>query len=106
MSKPLSFLEPEWRALVEELVCQFAYWNDTVGGYTTGGLSTLEVAFTALGWEDDPHPYPPHRCQHETPTGERDCLKQATCGTPTAHDGYRRCCGKHFAEYQLGEQTA
>ncbi len=73
---------------LEGMVHQFAHWHGGVGGYTTGGLSALEDAFEALGWED-PHPYPKGRCD------EPDCMEQATCGWPTS-GGYRRTCGKHW----------
>ena len=55
-----------------------------------GGLSTLEWAFRILGW-NDPHPVP--ECECEVP----GCHEHATCGTQTK-DGYKRVCGKHFAE--------
>jgi hypothetical protein len=80
---------------LESMVCQFAYWSEGVGGYTTGGLSALEEAFEVLGWED-PHPAPDARCD------EPGCMKQPTCGTPKyqgvgAADGgeYRWTCLDH-----------
>ena len=72
------------------MVQQFAYWSDTAGGYTTGGLSALEDAFSILGWSD-PMPIPGARCQIV------GCNRQATCGTPTP-EGYRRLCGEHYTE--------
>ena len=72
------------------MVQQFAYWSDTAGGYTTGGLSALEDAFSVLGWTD-PMPDMEVRCQRP------GCMRQATCGTPTP-EGYKRLCGEHYAE--------
>lgn len=83
------------RDALEGMVLQFAYWSNSAGGYWTGGLSTLEDAFDALGW-DEPHPYPEDRCD------EKDCMKQATCGWPTRpggtglNGGYRRTCSDHW----------
>jgi hypothetical protein len=34
---------------LDGMVRQFAYWSDTRGGYTTGGLSALEDAFDDWG---------------------------------------------------------
>ena len=85
----------ELQDALESMVCQFAYWSEGVGGYTTGGLSALEEAFEVLGWED-PHPAPEARCD------EPGCMKQRTCGTPkiqgmgTAEGGeYRWTCHDH-----------
>jgi hypothetical protein len=77
----------ELKAALEEMVRKFAYWSNRAGGYTTGGLSALESAFDALGW-DDPHPAPEARCD------EPGCMEQASVGTPTP-TGYRRTCHKH-----------
>ena len=65
---------------------------------STGGLSTLERAFDILGW-NDPHPVP--ECECEVP----GCHEYANCGTPTK-DGYKRVCGKHFAELTHKEAEA
>ena len=65
---------------------------------STGGLSTLERAFDILGW-NDPHPVP--ECECEVP----GCHEHANCGTPTK-DGYKRVCGKHFAELTRKEAEA
>ena len=77
---------------LEDMFRQFAYWNDRVGGYTTGGLSALEGAFEALGW-DDPHPEPTACCD------EPGCLKQIDCGTPEIRGlvggRYRSTCWGH-----------
>lgn len=86
-------LEPdEIKGFAEDVAYQFGYYfpiKDMLY-ISTGGLSTLERAFDILGW-NDPHPVP--ECECEFP----GCHKHATCGTPTK-DGYKRVCGKHFAE--------
>lgn len=77
----------EAREALEGMVRQFAYWSDSAGGLTTGGLSDLEQAFTVLGW-DDPHPVPEMRCD------EPGCLHKYSSGTPTP-TGYRWTCHEH-----------
>ena len=93
-------LEPEEiKGFAEDIAYQFGYYfpiKDMLY-ISTGGLSTLEWAFRILGW-NDPHPVP--ECECEFP----GCHKHATCGTPTK-DGYKRVCGKHFAELAR-EETA
>lgn len=79
--------EDTMREALVGMVEQFGYWSDTVGGYWTGGLSALEFAFDALGW-DDPHPYPSVRCD------EPGCMGQRSMGTPTMA-GYRHTCSEH-----------
>lgn len=80
---------PEVVDALEGMVTQFAYWRDDVGGYTTGGLSALEYAFTILGW-DDPHPAPEVQC------GMGGCKKLATMGTRAPMpERYRRSCWDH-----------
>jgi hypothetical protein len=79
----------ELREALEDMVCQFAYWSDGVGGYTTGGLSALEDAFEVLGWSN-PHPAPEACCD------ELGCKRRADCGWPSP-TGYRRTCGEHYA---------
>lgn len=76
-------------AALENMVRQFAVWSDLAGGYVTGGLSALEEAFDALGWED-PHPAPEARCQAPR------CTRQATCGTPVEGGKYLRLCGEDY----------
>ena len=86
-------LEPEEiKGFAEDVAYQFGYYFPIkdILYISTGGLSTLERAFRILGW-NDPHPVP--ECECEFP----GCHKHATCGTPTK-DGYKRVCGKHFAE--------
>lgn len=89
------------RDALESMVCQFAYHGTKDGAptYITGGLSALEHAFEVLGW-DDPHPCPEHKCQRE------GCAEMATCGRPTAGDGYGRVCGDHYIEAERAEEAA
>ncbi len=78
-------------AFVEDAARQWGYWSDSVGGVSTGGLSTLEDAFYILGW-DDPHPLPDHCCD------EPGCTREGTNGWPTAmgiKGGYRWTCFEH-----------
>ena len=91
-------LEPEEiKGFAEDVAYQFGYYFPIkdILYISTGGLSTLEWAFRILGW-NDPHPVP--ECECEFP----GCHKHATCGTPTK-DGYKRVCGKHFAELYRDE---
>ena len=94
-------LEPEEiKEFAEDVAYQFGYYfpiKDMLY-ISTGGLSTLERAFDILGW-NDPHPVP--ECECEVP----GCHEHATCGTPTK-DGYKRVCGKHFAELTREEAEA
>ena len=86
-------LEPEGiKEFAEDVAYQFGYYfpiKDMLY-ISTGGLSTLERAFDILGW-NEPHHVP--ECECEVP----GCHERANCGTPTK-DGYKRVCGKHFAE--------
>ena len=86
-------LEPEEiKEFAEDVAYQFGYYFPIkdILYISTGGLSTLEWAFRILGW-NDPHPVP--ECECEFP----GCHEYANCGTQTK-DGYKRVCGKHFAE--------
>ena len=94
-------LEPEEiKGFAEDVAYQFGYYFPIkdILYISTGGLSTLERAFRILGW-NDPHPVP--ECECEFP----GCHEHATCGTPTK-DGYKRVCGKHFAELYRDEAEA
>ena len=94
-------LEPEEiKGFAEDVAYQFGYYFPIkdILYISTGGLSTLEWAFRILGW-NDPHPVP--ECECEVP----GCHEHATCGTPTK-DGYKRVCGKHFAELTREEAEA
>ena len=94
-------LEPEEiKGFAEDVAYQFGYYFPIkdILYISTGGFSTLEWAFRILGW-NDPHPVP--ECECEVP----GCHEHATCGTPTK-DGYKRVCGKHFAELCREEADA
>ena len=94
-------LEPEEiKGFAEDVAYQFGYYFPIkdILCISTGGLSTLELAFRILGW-NDPHPVP--ECECEVP----GCHEHATCGTPTKN-GYKRVCGKHFAELTREEADA
>ena len=96
-----SGLDPEEiKGFAEDVAYQFGYYFPIkdILYISTGGFSTLEWAFRILGW-NDPHPVP--ECECEFP----GCHEHATCGTPTK-DGYKRVCGKHFAELHRGEAEA
>ena len=97
-----SGLEPEEiKGFAEDVAYQFGYYFPIkdILYISTGGLSTLERAFRILGW-NDPHPVP--ECECEVP----GCHEYANCGTQTK-DGYKRVCGKHFAElYRDEAETA
>ena len=77
------------------MVKQFGYWTEADGGgIWTGGLSALEDAFDALGW-DDPHLMPERACD------EPGCPREAHIGTPKVSgqpQGYRRTCRQHVPE--------
>ena len=91
-------LEPyEIKGFAEDVAYKFGYYFPIkdILYISTGGLSTLEWAFRILGW-NEPHPVP--ECECEVP----GCHEHATCGTPTK-DGYKRVCGKHFAELYRDE---
>ena len=94
-------MEPEEiKEFAEDVAYQFGYYfpiKDMLY-ISTGGLSTLERAFDILGWND---PHPVSECECEFP----GCHEHATCGTPTK-DGYKRVCGKHFAELTREEAEA
>ena len=95
----LAQIRENWREVVEDLVCQFAYHgnDDTRHWLHTGGLSALESAFDALGW-DDPHYMAEGGCEHD------GCHKWATCGTPTP-EGYKRLCSDHGLPYFRSKTT-
>ena len=94
-------LEPEEiKAFAEDVAYQFGHYFPIkdILYLSTCGLSTLESAFDILGW-NDPHPVP--ECECEVP----GCHEYANCGTKTK-DGYKRVCGKHFAELTREEAEA
>ena len=88
------------REFAEDVARQFGYHGTTPDGrpaYTTGGLSTLEWAWSLLGWPD-PKPAPECECQ------EDGCHEWATGGRPTP-DGYKWLCGRHFAAYEARQDA-
>lgn len=78
------------RDALEDMVWQFSYRSVVDGRLVmhTAGLSALEAAFDALGWED-PRPCPELECDAD------GCHQEATSGTPTP-DGYKRLCSQHY----------
>lgn len=90
----------DMKEFAEDVVYQFGYYGQYNGRLHIGhgGLSTLEWAFDILGW-DNPHPAPEFECEID------GCHEHATCGAPTS-DGYKRMCGKHFAERRTNERKA
>lgn len=93
-------LEPEEiREFAEDVIRQFAYKVKADGrcAYSTGGLSTLEWAFSILGWPD-PKPAPECECQEE------GCHEWTVGGRPTP-DGYKWLCSRHFADYKAREEA-
>jgi len=85
----------ELKETLEDMTNQFSIPREADDGFylSTGGFSSLELAFRTLGWED-PKPCPERECQMD------GCLAEATCGTNTAL-GYMRVCGRHFAEERM-----
>lgn len=88
----LERIRSNWREVVEGLCFQFGYsGHDSKKKWlSAGGLSALEDAFEALGW-DDPHIVAEGGCEHP------GCNAWDTCGTPTP-DGYKRLCGEHYRQ--------
>ncbi len=82
------------RDALESMVWQFGYRGVGNGKpiIWTGGLSALEEAFEALGW-DDPHDLPEEGCTCDVV----GCLEPDTCGMHWAKgdDMYLRLCSKH-----------
>lgn len=89
----------EIREFAEDVIRQFAYKVKADGrcAYSTGGLSTLEWAFSILGWPD-PKPAPECECQEE------GCHEWAVGGRPTP-DGYKWLCSRHFEDYKAREEA-
>ena len=87
---------------LEAMVGQFGYRGVKHGKpmIWTGGLSALEEAFEALGWED------PHYLPEEGYTCEIEgCMEPDTCGTHWSEgdDLYLRICSKHHCESCSGK---
>ena len=88
------------REFAEDVARQFGYRGTTPDGraaYTAGGLSTLEWAWSLLGWPD-PKPAPECECQEE------GCHEWANGGRPTP-DGYKRLCSRHYLAYEAREEA-
>ena len=88
------------REFAEDVARQFGYRGTTPDGraaYTAGGLSTLEWAWSLLGWPD-PKPAPECECQEE------DCHEWANGGRPTP-DGYKWLCSRHYLAYEAREEA-
>ena len=88
------------REFAEDVALQFGYRGTTPDGraaYTAGGLSTLEWAWSLLGWPD-PKPAPECECQEE------GCHEWANGGRPTP-DGYKWLCSRHYWAYEAREEA-
>lgn len=88
------------REFAEDVARQFGYRGTTADGraaYTAGGLSTLEWAWSLLGWPD-PKPAPECECQEE------GCHEWANGGRPTP-DGYKWLCSRHYLAYEAREEA-
>lgn len=88
------------KEFAEDVARQFGYRGTTPDGraaYTAGGLSTLEWAWSLLGWPD-PKPAPECECQEE------GCHEWANGGRPTP-DGYKWLCSRHYLAYEAREEA-
>lgn len=90
---------------LEDMVFQFGYRGVKNGKPVihTAGLSALESAFEALGW-DDPHYLPEqgYTCEIE------GCVEPDVMGTPWKNEGeanppYLRLCSEHGNQQFKGE---
>ena len=93
--KELAEVSDTLREFAEDVARQFGYHGTSPDGrpaYTTGGPSTLEWAWSLLGWPD-PKPAPECECQEE------GCHEWASGGRPTP-DGYKWLCSHHFWVYE------
>lgn len=84
-------VKPTVQDALESMVWQFAprFARDGHRYLGAAGLSALEEAFAALGW-DDPHP-----CDDaEMGCAEPGCAEWGTCGQPTPN-GYEWRCFAH-----------
>ncbi len=93
-------MSEKYREALEDLVWQFGYRGVKDGKPVihTGGLSALETAFEALGW-DDPRYLPDaegYCCEIQ------GCVETDTCGTPWG-DYYVRICSQHYHESYSGK---
>lgn len=90
MSAPLP-LGAVIRETLEALVRLYAPWSAAAGGYGTGGVEALAVAFRLLGWAD-PHPYPADQCAAPG-CGDRGRTMSAAGALCDAHWGLVRMAG-------------
>ena len=88
------------KEVLEELVFQFAPRGVKTGKpiIWTGGLSALEGAFEALGWDD------PHYLPEEGYTCEiKGCMEVDTCGVPWG-DLFLCLCSDHYMDSFHGKE--
>jgi len=95
-------MKPEdMKEVLGNMVFQFGYRGVKNGRpiIWTGGLSALEGAFNALGWDD------PHYLPEEGYTCEiKGCMEEDTCGTHWGDNSlYLRLCSKHYENSLWGE---
>ncbi len=85
--------ESDLREALEDMVWQFGFKGSKGRSpiLYTGGLSALEGAFEALGWND------PHRVSIEALCEVKGCSEWATCGTVWG-DLYLLLCGDHYSQ--------
>lgn len=83
------------RDALESMVWQFAYRRAENGFpvLATGGLSALEEAFAALGWEDDAHVV-----DEECACDVGGCPEWSTGGAYWGDDNHLRLCHKHLGQ--------
>jgi hypothetical protein len=86
----------KYKEALEDMVFQFGYCGVKNGKPVihTAGLSALESAFEALGWND------PHYLPEEGYTCEViGCMEADTCGTHWGDSKlYLRLCPKHYQQ--------
>lgn len=88
----------EIREALEGMIYQFGYRTVYKGkpALITGGLSALECAFEALGWED------PHAIKEKGNTCEIEgCMNEICCGQKW-DDLYLSMCSDHSAKKRMG----
>ena len=91
----------KYKEALEDMVFQFGYRGVRNGKpmIWTGGLSALESAFEALGWDE------PHYLPEEGYTCEIvGCMEADTSGTHWGNSKlYLRLCPKHYRESYSGK---
>lgn len=95
-------MSDEYREALEDMVWQFAYRIDGKGRTPPRlgnmGLSALEGAFSALGW-DNPHPCPDSSCDI------KKCQRWPHAGVPFPDGDYLSLCSEHHAMMEIGDST-